>query len=234
VNEPLSLDLAQMLRDVGTATVSTQLIKRGLGSVVLRGIGPMSRTRSLVGVARTVRFVPAREDLTSLDLTRDPSYPQRYAIEHAQPGEVLVFDCRGELGSAAVGDLLLTRLEQRGAAGLVADGAVRDVGAISQMTIPVFAAGPTPVAHTTRHQAVDMDVPIACGGVQVRPGDVMLGDADGVLCIPRGVAEEVARAAAEQARLEEFVVGKLRAGAPLPGTYPPDEQTLAEYRRTTG
>lgn len=159
-----------MLRDVGTATVSTQLIKRGLRSVVLRGIGPMSRTRSLVGVARTVRFVPAREDLTSLDLTRDPSYPQRYAIEHAQPGEVLVFDCRGELGSAAVGDLLLTRLEQRGAAGLVADGAVRDVGAISQMTIPVFAAGPTPVAHTTRHQAVDTDVPIACGGVQVRPG----------------------------------------------------------------
>lgn len=233
MNEPLNPDVAQTLLGVGTATVSTQLIKRGLRSVILRGIFPMSRTRSLVGVARTVRFVPTREDVTSLDLTRDATYPQRYAIEHAAPGEVLVFDCRGEQGAAAVGDLLLTRLEQRGAAGMVADGAVRDATAIGQMTIPVFATGATPVAHTTRHHAVDMDVPIACGGVQVRPGDVMLGDADGVLCIPRAVVEEVARDAAEQARLEEFVVGKLRAGAPLPGTYPPNEETLAEYRQTT-
>jgi regulator of RNase E activity RraA len=231
VGETLDPAVLGQLAGAGTATVSSQLARRGLRSVLLHGVCPVSRGRSLVGVARTVRFVPAREDLTSPDLVRDPDYPQRAMIEHARPGDVLVFDCRGELGAAAVGDLLLTRLEARGAAGLVADGAVRDAAAIAEMAIPVFAAGATPLAHTSRHQAVDSDVPIACGGVQVRPGDVMLGDADGVLCIPRSLAAEVARDAAEQAALEQFVLAKLRGGAPLPGAYPPDEQTLAEYRR---
>ncbi len=226
---PLADDVWRWLEAASTATVTTQLFKRGLRRMHLLGVAPVSRRRRLAGEARTLRYIPAREDLDVVDVFRDPEHPQRKAIELAQPGQVLVIDARGDTRGAAAGHILCTRLWRRGAAGLVTDGGLRDSPAIAEMDFPVYAAAASPAMHLTVHHAVDIDVPIGCGGVPVFPGDVVLGDPEGVVVIPRHLAAEVARDAAEQERLEAFVLEKIQDGAPLPGTYPPSARTLAEY-----
>ncbi len=231
MTDTLTPEIADALKSAGVATVATQLMKRGVRSVVLQGVRPMSRGRVLVGRAVTVRFAPAREDVSLPEMLHDPEYPQRKAIEHAQPGDVIVLDCRGDTAGAALGDILLTRLQVLGAAGVVTDGGVRDAGAVAAMEIPIFAAGSQAAWHLLRHHAVELNGIVGCGGVQVRPGDVLLGDEDGVVCVPAALAESVARDAAEQARVEAFALDKVRAGAPLPGTYPPGQETLEEYQR---
>jgi regulator of RNase E activity RraA len=170
-----------------------------------------------------------REDLDVLEALRDPEHPQRKAIETARAGTVLVMDCRGETRAASVGNILITRLRARGAVGLVTDGAVRDYPEIAAQPFPVFAAGRSASISLSAHHAVDFDVPIACAGVAVFPGDVRVGDAEGVIVIPRHLATAIAQPAAEQEVLERFLLEKVAAGAPLPGTYPPSEQTMMEF-----
>ena len=228
--EPLPEDLWPFLERASTATVTTQLFKRGLRRMHMVGVGPVSRRRRLMGEALTLRYIPAREDLDVVEVFQDPGHPQRRAIELAQPGQVLVIDARGDIRAAAAGHILATRLLRRGAAGLVTDGGLRDSPAIAAMDFPVYAAAASPAMNLTVHHAVDIDVPIGCGGVPVFPGDVVLGDAEAVVVIPRHLALEVARDAAEQERLESFVLDKIERGAPLPGTYPPSAATLDEYR----
>jgi regulator of RNase E activity RraA len=160
----------------------------------------------------------------------DPRYPQRHAIGHIAPGQVLVMDCRGVASAANAGDILIARLQARGAAGLVLNGGIRDSPSVQAFGFPVYALGPAAPAHVVRHVAVDENVPIGCAEVLVIPGDIMVGDGEGVVCIPRAVADAVAAGGLEQEELEAFILEKVRAGAPLPGTYPPGEQTLAEYR----
>jgi regulator of RNase E activity RraA len=175
--------------------------------------------------------------VATLTALSDSKYPQRHAIEHIQPGEVLVMDCRGVTSAAAAGDILVARLRARGAAGLVADGGIRDYLAVQHLGLPVYAAGPSAPAHVVRHVAVDMNVPIGCAEVLVMPGDVMVGDAEGVVCIPRSAVETVATGGLEQEELEAFLLERVKRGAALPGTYPPSEATLAEYeawRRARG
>jgi len=222
----------ESLRVAGTATLATQLFNRGFRSVVLRGVEPMSGGRSFAGPARTLRYVPAREDVSVSARLRDESYPQRALVEDLNPGDVLVVDARGELDTGVFGEIVLARAAIRGAAGVVTDGALRDAGGIAAMELPIYAGGRSPGIHLQLHEAADADVVIACGGVQVRPGDVLVGDEDGVVCVPRELVDEVAGAGAEQTRLEEFVLGKVRGGAALPGTYPPGEALLEEYRRS--
>jgi regulator of RNase E activity RraA len=147
---------------------------------------------------------------------------------------VLVMDCRGDLRGASGGNILITRLRVRGAAGLVSDGSVRDSPEIAQNPFPVFAAGRSANLNLVVHHAVDINVPIACAGVPVFPGDIVVGDEEGVVVIPRHLAAEVAQPAAEQEELERFVLKKVEGGAALPGTYPPNEQTLAEYAAWKG
>jgi regulator of RNase E activity RraA len=145
------------------------------------------------------------------------------------PGQVLVMDCRGDLRGASGGNILITRLRLRGAAGLVSDGSVRDSPEITRNPFPVFAAGQSANLNLVVHHAVDINVPIGCAGVPVFPGDIIVGDEEGVVVVPRHLAAEVARPAAEQEVLEQFVLEKIEAGAALPGTYPPNERTLAEF-----
>ena len=183
----------------------------------------------MVGEAVTVRFVPAREDLATLQALADPAYPQRHAIEHIRSGQVLVMDCRGVADAAAAGDILVARLQARGAAGLVADGGIRDFPSVKASGFPVYVKGPSAAAHVLRHLAADVDVAIGCAEVLVMPGDIMVGDGEGVICVPRAVAETVAVAGLDQERLEAFLVEKVKGGAALPGVYPPNEATLAEY-----
>ena len=221
--------LAAMGR-VSTATLTTQLFKRGLRNCFMQGVRPLGAyARNLVGPAFTLRNIPAREDLDRLDGFANPEHPQRKAIETTPPGHVLVVDCRGDHRAASGGEILMTRLMTRGAAGMVSDGGIRDSAPIARLAMPVYCAGPSAPLNLSVHHATELQVPIGCGGVAVYPGDLIVADADGVVVVPAHLAEEVARDADEQERLEVFVLGRIQQGARLPGTYPPDEQTRAAY-----
>jgi len=226
---PLAPGTLDRLRRISTPTLTTQLFKLGFRNTYLHGVRPLCPGARMAGEAVTVRFVPAREDLATFEALADPGYPQRHAIEHVQPGQVLVMDCRGVATAAAAGDILVSRLKARGAAGLVLDGGIRDYASVQALGLPVYALGPSAPAHVVRHLAVDEGVPIGCAEVLVMPGDIMVGDGEGVVSIPRGLADAVAARGIEQDELEAFLLERVRGGAPLPGTYPPNEATLAEY-----
>lgn len=218
------------LKRVSTATITTQLFKRGFRNAFVQGVRPLGHYgENMVGPAYTLRNIPAREDIDHVGVFANPEHPQRKAVEHAPPGKVLVVDCRGDASAASGGEILMTRLLVRGAAGVVSDGGMRDARSIAKMALPVFCAGPSAPLNLVRHHAVDIDVPIACGGVPVYPGDMMVGDGDGVVVIPAHVAEEIAREAAEQEVMEAFLLTRIQAGARLPDTYPPNAETRAAY-----
>ena len=227
----------ERLRQASTATIATQLFKLGLRNRFLTGLSPLNPEHCrFVGEATTLRYIPMREDLDHPDVYGDPEHPQRKVIEMARPGTVLVIDCRGDVRAGSVGNILAARLRARGAVGLVTDGAVRDAGEIAAGAFPVFAAARSAAISLSVHHAADFDVSIACAGVAVFPGDVLVGDEDGVVVVPRHLAARIAAPAAEQEALERFLLAKVEAGAPLPGTYPPNARTLAEYeaRRRAG
>ena len=226
---PLDQGTLESLQRVATATLSTQLFKLGFRNTYLTGLRALSPGLRMVGAALTLRFVPGREDLSSFEHITKPDYPQRAAIEACKPGQVLVAEGRGIEAAAIGGDIYMNRLKVLGAAGCVVDGCVRDFASIQALEFPVYARGPASPPHPARHLAVAWNVPIGCCEVLVMPGDIVVGDADGVVCIPRHLADEVARTGADLDELESFVVEKIKAGAAVPGTYPPDEKTRAEY-----
>jgi len=224
----------QLMR-VSTATVQTQLFKRGLRNTFVFGVRPLTPERArFVAEAFTLRYIPAREDLDVLAAFDDPEHPQRRAIEAAPAGSALVIDARGDARAASAGAILCTRLECRGVAALVTDGSVRDSSAIADLEMPVYTAGVSSTTNLVLHHAVEQQVPVGCGGVPVFPGDVLVGDAEGVVVIPRHLAAEVAADAIEQERLESFLLARVRDGAAQPGTYPPNAATLAAYRAHVG
>lgn len=231
---PIPADVMAALREASTATITTQLFNRGLRNCYLSGLRPMNPGACrFVGEAMTLRNIPAREDLDVVDVYKDPNHPQRKAIELAGPGKVLVMDCRGDQRAASAGNILVTRLRMRGCEGLVTDGPLRDSPDIAQQAFPVFATGASATMSLRVHHAVDIDVPIGCAGVPVFPGDIIVGDEEGVVVIPRHLAAEIAEPAARQEDLERFVLEKIEAGAALPGTYPPSAAVLAEYEAWT-
>ena len=225
-----SEDCIARMRRVTTATLTTQLFKRGLRNTFMRGVRPLGRYRAnLVGPAFTLRNIPAREDLDVVEGFANPEHPQRKAIETVPPGHVLVMDCRGETGAASGGEILMTRLSVRGVAGMVSDGGIRDSAPIAQLPMPVYCAGPAAPLNLVVHHATETQVPIGCGGVAVYPGDLIVGDADGIVVVPAHLAEEISRDADEQEKLEVFVLKRIQDGAKLPGTYPPNPETRAAY-----
>ena len=229
-NEPLATDLVAALRTVSTATLTTQLMSRGLRNTFLAGLRVHNPgCARMVGTAFTLRYIPAREDLDVLSVFQDPDHPQRKAVETVGPGEVLVMDCRGQGRAASLGGILGTRLLRRGAAGVVTDGSVRDSPTFAGLDLPAYSAGVSATTNLVQHHAVDLQVPIGCAEVAVYPGDVMVGDAEGVVCVPRELAREVARDALAQEHLEEFVQAEIDAGAALPGVYPPNQETRVRY-----
>jgi regulator of RNase E activity RraA len=218
------------MRRVSTATLTTQMFKRGFRNIFMQGVRPLGPySENLVGPAFTMRNIPAREDLDLLSTLGNPEHPQRKAVETTPEGHVLVMDCRRDASVASGGEILMTRLSVRGAAGMVSDGGVRDSAPISKLRMPVYCATPSAPLNLVAHHAVELNTPIGCGGVAVFPGDMIVADADGVVVIPAHLAEEVARDAAEQEELEAFVLTRIEDGHPLPGTYPPNEATLAAY-----
>jgi regulator of RNase E activity RraA len=218
---PLSDITRERLKKVSTATVATALFKRGLRTQMIQGVLPLHPvTESMVGKAVTVRYIPAREDLNTLDVFRDPNHPQRKAIENCPAGKVLIFDSRKDARAASAGAILVGRLKARGVAGAVTDGGFRDSAEIAALGIPAYHQRPSAPTNLTLNHAIDIDVPIACGDAPVFPGDVILGDADGVIVIPAHLADEIAAEAIEMTAYEDFAAEKVSEGRSLVGLYP--------------
>lgn len=229
---PVSPEVLDLLRQASTATITTQLFQRGLRNMFLTGIKPLNPDHCrFAGEAFTLRNIPMREDIDTLEVFKDPEHPQRKAVETVGPGQVLVQDCRGETLGASGGNILMTRLRVRGAAGMVTDGSLRDSPEIAEQPFPVFAKGASASLNLVVHHAADINVPIGCAGVPVYPGDIVVGDEEGVVVIPRYLAAEIAEPAARQEAMERFILSKIEGGAPLRGTYPPNDETLAEYEK---
>jgi regulator of RNase E activity RraA len=230
--EPLSDVTREKLSTVSTPTLTTQMYKRGFRNVFLQGVGRLTTAhdRNMVGPAFTLRYIPAREDLDDLSVFQDYDHPQRKAIETCPAGHVLVMDSRGDASAASAGNILVTRLMLRGAAGIVTDGGLRDSPEIAEYDIPSYIAAPSPPTNLIKHHALEtLNEPIACGGVAVYPGDVLVGDLEGVVVLPRHLADEVAADAAEQEIHEAFIYSEVAGGKPLRGTYPPDDAAKARY-----
>lgn len=224
MTKKLSDSARAALATVSTATLTTILFKRGFRNQYVQGSLPLNPdAASVVGEAYTLRYIPSREDLDGLDAFKDRSHPQRKAVEEIPPGHVLVMDCRGDTTVASAGSILITRMMVRGAAGVVTDGGLRDSVEIGNMPFPAYCATPSAPTNLIKHHAIDINVPIGCGGVPVYPGDIIVGDGEGVVVIPAHLAEEIAVEAVEQDLFETFVTEKVQNGATILGLYPPDD-----------
>ncbi|MGH1548392.1 fumarylacetoacetate hydrolase family protein [Leifsonia poae] len=224
----LSDDLRAKLASVATATLSSQLRKRGLNNVSIDGLTATRPDTKVVGTARTLRYVPNREDI--FDSHGGGYNAQKRAFDGVGPGEVLVIEARGERGSGTVGDVLALRAQVNGAAGIVTDGGVRDLAVVAALDIPTYHNGPHPAVLGRKHVPWDTDTTIACGGATVQPGDVIVGDAGGLLVIPPALVEEVVDAAIEQEREEEYIAEQVAAGHPVDGLFPMNAEWKERYR----
>jgi regulator of RNase E activity RraA len=230
-NVALSDEACELYSLATTASLTAQLIKRGLRTRAISNIGPVNPdTPRLFGPAYTLRYIPMREDLATGAAMADPENPQRKAIEVVPSGHVLIVDTNGLDVSGTLGDILVARLRVRGVAGVVSDGPMRDVAELENMDFPVFARGNAAPPSYASMLAADAQVPIGCGGVAVFPGDIVIGDSDGVVILPSAIAEEVARDAVEQDRLEAYVRERIEGGDSIIGVYPPNEETQAAYQ----
>ena len=214
-----------------TASLTAQLVKRGMRTRSVSRIAPINPdTPRVFGPVYTLRYIPMREDLGTGAAMADPENPQRKAIETAPPGCVIVVDSCGRDASGTFGDILVARLRVRGVAGIVSDGPMRDIAELSKMDFPIFTKGNAAPPSYASILCVDAQVPIGCGGVAVFPGDIVIGDHDGVVFLPAAIAEEVARDAVEQDRMEAWIRRRIEAGSSIVGVYPPNDETKAEYR----
>ncbi|GAA1945515.1 fumarylacetoacetate hydrolase family protein [Microbacterium deminutum] len=224
---PLSPELRDKLLHAPVAGLSAQLRKRGLDNVTIDGVRPMQPEVKLVGTARTLRFIPNREDLFA---AHGGGYnAQKRAFDDVSEGEVIVIEARGETGSGTLGDILALRAHARRAAGVVTDGGVRDWAAVAAVGIPVYAAGAHPAVLGRRHVPWDADITIGCGGTAVQPGDVIVGDADGVIVIPPSLAEEVADATLTQEDEDAWIAERVAEGHPVDGLFPMNAEWRARY-----
>lgn len=224
----LTPEAFEKLHQVSTATLTSQLDKHGFRYTFLQGLYPLRPDLRMVGYAFTLRYVPTREDLVD-ELYDNTKNVQRLAVESVEADDILVMDARGDIGAATLGNILATRLRARGARGLVTDGALRDTPGYRQLDFPAYVKGAHAATSFKVHHPLEMNVPIGCAGVLIMPGDVIVGDGEGVVAIPSAVAESVAHATFEQERLEEFIQEKIAAGASILGVYPPNDETKAEF-----
>ena len=226
--EKISRETLDLLLIPSTATLTSVLRQHGITRTFMHSVAPLRPNMKMAGPAFTLRYIPMREDLDpgTVDNLKDV---QRVGIEQINEGEVFVIDARGDTHAGTMGSILATRLHCRGAAGIVTDGAYRDSPVIAELGIAAYAAAMNAHTNKTIHHPSEIQVPIACGDVAVYPGDIIVGDEEGVVVVPAHLAEQVAQTAAEMEEKEVFITEKIQAGASIVGVYPPDEKTLAEY-----
>ena len=229
-------DTRLKLLGVSTATLCTALYKRGLRHQFIQDVRPLNPgLPNMVGPAFTLRYMPAREDLNTINVFQDRQHPQRQAVEQCPPGAVLVMDSRKDARAASAGGILVSRLMVRGVAGVVTDGGFRDSPEIARLAIPAYHQRPAAPTNITLHQAIAINEPIGCGDAPVFPGDVVVGDAEGVVVIPAHLADEVATEAVEMTAFEDFVQERVLAGQSILGLYPPtDAQSRLDYAAWRG
>ena len=235
----LKPETREKLRTVSVATLCTALFKRGLRNQFIQDVRPLNPDAgTMVGEAFTLRYIPAREDLNQLSVFQDRAHPQRKAVEDCPPGAVMVIDSRKDPRAASAGGILVSRLMKRGVAGVVTDGGFRDSYEIARLPFPTYHNRPSSPTNLTLHQAIDINVPVGCGDVAVFPGDVVVGDAEGVIVIPAHLADEVAAEAVEMTAFEDFVTEEVLKGRSILGLYPAtEEQTkvdFAAWRKVNG
>ncbi|WP_309814231.1 fumarylacetoacetate hydrolase family protein [Pseudarthrobacter sulfonivorans] len=229
VGHVLTAALKAKLESVCTATLSSQLRKRGLNNVSIDGLTSTRPERRIVGLARTLRYVPNREDLFK---THGGGFnAQKKAIDSVNEGEILVMEARGEKGTGTIGDILALRAQVRGAAAIITDGGVRDFSAVAAMEMPTYYANPHPAVLGRRHIPWDTDITIACGGTTVQPGDIIVADADGILVIPPALADELADDSIAQEREEVFIAEMVEQGHSVDGLYPLNATWRAKYEQ---
>jgi regulator of RNase E activity RraA len=221
----LKPETREKLKTVSTATICTALYKRGFRNQFIQDVHPLNPNGArMVGEAFTLRYIPAREDLNPISVFQDRAHPQRKAVEECPPGAVFVIDSRKDPRAASAGSILVTRLMKRGVAGVVTDGGFRDAPEIAKLEIPAYHNRPSAPTNLTIHQALDINVPIGCGDAPVWPGDVVVGDGEGVVVIPANIADEIADEAVEMTAFEDFVTEEVEKGRSILGLYPATEE----------
>ena len=232
----LTKETGKKLLKISTATVATSLFKRGLKNQYIQNVFALSKLdQNMVGEAFTLRYIPAREDLNPIAAFKDPNHPQRVAVETCPEGSILVIDSRKNARAASAGSILVTRLMKRGVSGIVTDGGFRDSEEISELDFPSFHQKPSAPTNLTLHQALDVNVPIGCGDVAVFPGDIILGDKDGVMVIPAEIIDDVVNECEEMTLFEDYVLEKVNEGKSIIGLYPPtNKQTLLDFEKWKG
>ena len=227
----LTIENRKELSNISTATIATCLYKKGLKNQFIQNVYPLaSGEQNMVGEAFTLRYIPAREDLNPISVFKDPNHPQRVAVETCPEGSVLVIDSRNDARAASAGSILVTRLMIRKAAGIVTDGGFRDSAEIAALNFPSYHQRPSAPTNLTLHQALNINEPIGCGGVAVFPGDILVGDDDGVMVIPNQLIDEVVEECIEMTLFETFVMEQVNKGNTIIGLYPLTNQTtLKEF-----
>src|SRR6185437_10669584 len=214
----LTVEAEAVLRKVSTATLTVQLTRRGIQTTFLGGLRPTRSDLSMVGYARTLRYVAIRADVR--EAMKGTPDAQKRAVESIEAGDVLVMEARGDTGAGTIGDILAARVLARGGAGIVTDGGVRDTPGVTELDIPTYYKAANASSLWNAHIPMDLDIPITCAGVLVMPGDVIVGDAEGVVVLPFALAEEIAHAALEVEQREAFALERVKAGESFQGLYP--------------
>jgi len=228
----MKAETREIFKKTSTASLATLLYKRGLRNQYIQGVSKLNPNwERMVGPVYTLRYIPAREDLNPITVFRNPDHPQRVAVEQIPEGYVLVMDCRQDASAASAGSILATRLEIRGCAGIITDGGLRDADDIAALTMPSFCAKPSAPTNLTKHEALDLNVPIGCGGTAVFPNDIAVGDGDGVIIVPAELADELAAEAQSMEDFEAWVVAQVKAGESIIGLYPPNDATKAKFEK---
>ncbi|MGH2893954.1 MAG: fumarylacetoacetate hydrolase family protein [Solirubrobacteraceae bacterium] len=225
----LSAGAEAALRRVSTATLTVQLTRRGIQTTFLGGLVPTRPELSMVGYARTLRYVAIRADVR--EAMKGTEDAQKRAVESVGAGDVLVMEARGDTGAGTIGDILAARVLARGAAGIVTDGAVRDTPGVAELDLPTYYRAANASSLWNAHIPMDLDVQITCAGVLVMPGDVIVGDAEGVVVLPFALAEEIAHAALEVEEREAFALARVKAGESFRGLYPLSEERRGDYEK---
>jgi len=217
----LSNKLKKIFSNASVATICTALFKKGLKNQFIQGVSPLnSKLPNMVGLAYTVRYIPAREDLNDIEVFKNPKHPQRLAIEECPKDCVLIFDSRKDPRAASAGSILITRLMVRGCAGVVTDGGFRDSDEIKTLKFPAYHNRPSSPTNLTLHQAIDVNIPIGCGDAPVWPNDLIVGDNEGVVVIPNGIIEEISDEVNSMTIYEDYVIDKVQKGSTIKGLYP--------------
>ena len=207
------------------ATICTALFKRGLKNQFIQGVSPLNTNlKNMVGLAYTVRYIPAREDLNSIEVFKNVNHPQRVAIEECPYDHVMVFDSRKDPRAASAGSILITRLMKRGCAGVVTDGGFRDTNEIKKLKFPAYHNRPSSPTNLTLHQAIDINIPIGCGDVAVWPKDLVVGDQEGVVVVPSNFVNEIAKEIKQMTIYEDYVLRQVKKGKTIKGLYPLTEK----------